>query len=109
MRQIIGIGGEAGNRQSGPVRTYVLYFERLTSWTLYGQGDQAHLSERGGFEPSRNLKRGGCRKRSNDGQKARRRGMDFSTLMMFPFWRDKRDWMRLAYLHADHHLRPFAA
>jgi uncharacterized protein YciI len=32
MRQILGIRGETGNSQSAPVRSYVLYFERLASW-----------------------------------------------------------------------------
>src|ERR1700676_651935 len=38
MKQIMGIGGGGGNRQRGPVRSYVLYFERLTGWAAEGQG-----------------------------------------------------------------------
>jgi hypothetical protein len=34
----MGIGGGGGNRQRGPVRSYVLYFERLTGWAAEGQG-----------------------------------------------------------------------
>jgi len=38
MRQIVGIGGGASNSQSAPVRSYVLYFERLTGWAAERTG-----------------------------------------------------------------------
>jgi len=38
MRQILGIWGGMGNSQSAPVRSYVLYFERLAGWAKEGQG-----------------------------------------------------------------------
>ena len=41
MRQILGIWGGMGNSQSAPVRSYVLYFERLAGWAKEGQGAAA--------------------------------------------------------------------
>lgn len=41
----MGIRGGPSNSQRGPVRTYVLYFERLTGWTWEEQGGAAGLSE----------------------------------------------------------------
>src|SRR5260370_13997506 len=38
MKQIVGFCGGAGNSQSAPVRSYVLYFERLAGWAEEGQG-----------------------------------------------------------------------
>ena len=56
------VGGVVGNSQRGPVRTYVLYFERLTGWAWEEQGGAAGLSEgaeRGVFAgASRKMKRG---------------------------------------------------
>ena len=41
MKQIVGVWVSEGNRQRGPVRSYVLYFERLTGWAAGGQGAAA--------------------------------------------------------------------
>src|ERR1700674_1948652 len=37
MKQIVGFWGGPSNSQSAPVRSYVLYFERLAGWTEKGQ------------------------------------------------------------------------
>ncbi len=38
MRQIVGFPGRVGNSQNAPVRSYVLYFERLAGRAEEGQG-----------------------------------------------------------------------
>jgi hypothetical protein len=68
MRQILRARPLAGNRQSAPVRSYVLYFERMARRAEEGQGRRRGLSQ--GAEgkvftgAGRQLKQGLCQRRA---------------------------------------------
>ncbi len=78
MRQIVGFRGRVGNSQNAPVRSYVLYFERLAGWAEEGQGawiwPVRKSGVKGGQERCRELRQELCQREKRFGTEGKEMG-----------------------------------